>query len=456
MRLFMNNRIPNTVKHPASEQGFAIPIAMGMGLVMLLLAMTAIVRSQSDARVAVDRKFSAQARTAAEIGVTRVQDFLNRYRAAATAPACTTWPTSGYGDCNDSGATISWDVPGNITNYCPAASSDPVQMFANNNWKSAGTVGEYRLVDYAGSSGVLTVEGRINGGDTNEARSRLQVIIPVTQPTGMPVSSLWVTGTISGTSPNNPQINSDVVGTSSTCVSAGNVTFPPSTTNKLLNVSTPQSMPAAKPKPTTSPVPYTLASISGIPGKELPRSTATGYTANDAADTDGVYKYVVTSFDGSFNVTPGKKVWLWVNGDINLSDKIIINQCGATSGSPATLVNPNCGPFDVRIYPATSSTQTLTLNKGTAVCDIFFHLPDYAVTYNNSGTVTTQDCGGSTKNTGVYWVKSWSGAVASTTVIDPPRATWGAAVTAVNLTSFTMPPIAPQIGPVSQWATQSN
>ena len=113
----MKNRIPNTVERSAREEGFAIPIAMGMGLVMLLLAMTAIVRSQSDARVAVDRKFSAQARTAAEIGVTRVQDFLNRYRAAATAPACTSWPTSGYGDCNDSGATISWDVPGNIKNY---------------------------------------------------------------------------------------------------------------------------------------------------------------------------------------------------------------------------------------------------------------------------------------------------------------------------------------------------
>ena len=187
-------------------------------------------------------------------------------------------------------------------------------------------------------------------------------------------------------------------------------------------------MPAVKPKPTSGTY-YTLSNISSIPGNELPRTTGTGgtgYTSNDSADTDGVYKYIVTSttvanpFDGSFKVTPGKKVWLWVKGNIDLSGKTIVNQCMSTAG---------CCPFDMRIYPETSGitspVPTLTLDNGTAVCDVFFHLPDYAVTYNNSGTVTTQNCGGSTKNTGVYWVKSWSGAVASTTVIDPPRATWG-------------------------------
>ena len=229
MRLLMKNKIPNTVERSAREQGFAIPIAMGMGLVMLLLAMTAIVRSQSDARVAVDRKFSAQARTAAEIGVTRIQDFLNRYRAAATAPACITWSPSSYGACTDTSG-ISWGSPNNITNLCPNDRT-AVTNAATNDWQSTGTgtPGDYRIVDYTGSTGILTVEGRINAGDTNEAKSRLQVTIPVTPPTGMPVSSLWVTGSITGT----PQINSDVIGTSSTCLSAGNVTFPASTTNKL-------------------------------------------------------------------------------------------------------------------------------------------------------------------------------------------------------------------------------
>jgi hypothetical protein len=450
----MRNQVPNIVKSPRSEEGFAIPIALGMGLVMLLLGMTAIVRSQSDTAVAVDKKFSAQARTAAEIGVTRIQDFLNRYRAAAAAPACSAdakWPTSGYGACTDT-TVMSWGFPDNIPNLCPGDRT-AVDGFATNDWQSAGTAGDYRLVNYT-SAGVLTVEGRVNGGNTNEARSKLQVTLPVTSPTGMPVASLWVTGSIAS----SPQINSDIVATSSDCTGGGTVTFPTSTTNKLLNVKTPQSMPAVKPKPTTGNF-YILDKISTIPGNELPRTTGaggTGYISNDLADTDGVYKYIVTStaanpFDGSFKVTPGKKVWLWVKGNIDLSGKTIVNQCGSTSG---------CGPFDARIYPETSGITlpipTLTLDKGTAICDVFFHLPDYAVTFNNSGTATTQDCGGSTENTGVYWVKSWSGAVASTTVIDPPRATWGTAISSVGLTSFTTPPLTPQIGPGSQWDTQSN
>jgi hypothetical protein len=449
MRPTMRNRVPKTVKSLSKEEGFAIPIALGMGLVMLLLGMTAIVRSQSDTAVAVDKKFSAQARTAAEIGVTRIQDFLNRYRAAAAVPACTAWPGTGYGACTDTTGT-SWGFPDNITNLCPGDKTT-VDGFATNDWQSAGTAGEYRLVSYTGSAGVLTVEGRVNGGNTNEARSRLQVTIPVTSPTGVPVASLWVTGSISGT----PQINSDVVATSSTCT-VPTVTFPTSTTNKLLTIPTPQSMPSAPNTPSSG-----VATLTSISGKTLPQT-------GDTADTTtfpgtNLYKYVVNSLDGSFSVNPTvsvttsgvtttlrTKVWLWVKGNIDLQNKVIVNACGSTS---------NCGPFDVTIYRDTSTTAsspTLTLDKGTAVCDVFLHLPDFAVTFNNTGTATTQDCGGSTKNTGVYWVKSWNGAATSANVIDAPRATWGTAISAVNSTSFTTPPLAPQIGPGSQWDTQSN
>jgi hypothetical protein len=462
MRPTMRNQVHNIHKTSGREEGFAIPIAMGMGLVMLVLAMTAIVRSQSDSRVALDRKFSAQARTAAEIGVTRVQDFLNRYRAAAAAPACSAdakWPTSGYGACTDT-TVMSWGFPDNIPNLCPGDRT-AVDGFATNDWQSAGTVGDYRLVNYTGSAGVLTVEGRVNGGETNEARSRLQVTLPVTSPTGVPVASLWVTGSITG----SPQINSEVVANS--CTTGGGNFYLPTSTQILTSIKTSQSMPIAPNTPSSG-----VTTLTSISGKTLPQT-------GDTVDTTtfpgtNLYKYVVNSLDGSFSVTPSittttsgvptttpVKVWLWVKGNIDLSGNpitskpstVIVNQCGSSA---------SCGPFDVRIYRDTSTTAsspTLTLDKGTAVCDVFFHLPDFAVTFDSTkGTTSSQDCGDGTKNTGVYWVKSWSGAGAVTrpTVIDPPRATWGTAITAVNQTSFTMPPIAPQIGPVKQWTTQSN
>jgi hypothetical protein len=459
MRPIMRNQVPNTIKSQRSEEGFAIPIALGMGLVMLLLGMTAIVRSQSDTAVAVDKKFSAQARTAAEIGVTRIQDFLNRYRAAAAAPACSTdakWPTTGYGACTDT-TVMSWGFPDNIPNLCPNDRTT-VDGFAINDWQSAGTAGDYRLVNYT-SAGVLTVEGRVNGGNTNEARSRLQVTIPVTVPTGMPVASLWVTGAMTG----SPQINSEVVANS--CTTGGGNFYLPARTQLLPSIKTYQSMPTAPNTPSTGTT--TLTTISGL---TLPRTVD---TVRDTTTIPGsyVYKYVVNSLDGSFSVTPSitettsgvttttpVKVWLWVKGNIDLSSNsstskpstVIVNQCGSST---------SCGPFDVRIYRDTStaaSSPTLTIDKGTAVCDVFFHLPDFAVTFDSTkGTTSTQDCGSSTKNTGVYWVKSWGGANASTNVIDAPRATWGTAISAVGGT-FTTPPIPPQIGPGSGWDTQSN
>ncbi|WP_404789402.1 hypothetical protein [Altericista sp. CCNU0014] len=262
----------------------------------------------------------------------------------------------------------------------------------------------------------------------------------------MPAAAVWVTGSITG----SPQIQSDAVRTSSTCASATDATFP-SGGSKYLNIITPQTMPSAKAIPTTGTF-YTLNNISSntdVPGKELPR-------ASDTADTDGVYKYIVNSFDSSLKIAPGKRVWLWVTGNIDLRDKVIVNQCGA-SGSLT-----NCGPFDFRIYPQSASvtpSPTLTLDRSTATCDVFFHLPGYTVNFENSGTATTQDCGSGATNTSIYWVQNWNGGVSGTTILNSPRTTWSTAVTTTSdyaVTGLTVPPLNPSIGPSSVWQIQSD
>jgi Tfp pilus assembly protein PilX len=460
-RIFLNQNIAR------SEEGFAIPIAIGMGLVMILIATTAVVRSSNDRIASINKKSSAQSLVAAETGVSQVQDFLNRNRAAARVPACIA-TVSPYGTCTDASSDASWKNPSAITNLCSTYSlTNDANLVDDNNWKNVVTgddsKGQFRIVSYD-TSGVLTVEGRVNGGDSGEALSKLEAKLPVSDAGQELIASLWVTGTISG----SPQISSDAVGS---CASSNTVSFPSGTNYKSIKTS--QAMPAAKTKPTGTAVCtsspsncyYTLASISGIPGTPptLPRTTAAGYATNDVPDSDGVYKYIVTGtaanpFDGALNITSGAKVWLWVKGDIDLSDKVILNPCGN---------NTACGPFDVRIYPETpSTTQTLTLNKGTAVCDIFFHLPDYNVTYNNTGTVSTQDCGvlattkdptvaGVPENTGIYWVKSWNGGISGKTLIDAPRAYWSQSLGS-TVTGLTVPALTPQIGPPSQWKTLSN
>jgi hypothetical protein len=477
----MKNRNPLFTKISSNEEGFAIPIAIGMGLIMILLATTAVVRSQNDRVSSINKRFTAQSLVAAETGVARVQDFLNRNRAAASVKACvdTASTLTSYGNCADTATTLgtsnkSWKVPSTIPNLCSFSTADTT-FSAGNNWQNAvagdDSKGKFRIVSYTG--GVLTVEGALNSGATNEARSRIQVTLPMSDPGLELISSLWVSGTISG----SPQIDSDYVSdysTANTCsTSTSTVTFP--TSSNHLAIKTKQAIPTAMAKPTTaittpttavvsSASYYSLTNISSIPGKELPRTSVAGYTSTDQPDSNGVYRYIVNSFDDSLKITPGKKVWLWVTGDIDLSNETVVNQCSAV-GSSST-----CGPFDVRMYPATpGTTQALTLNKGTAVCDVFFHLPNYNVTFNNAtGTNSTQDCGVSGKtpatdgseNTGIYWVKSWSGGVTGKTILDAPRATWSTALTSVTDTAgtplMTTSPLSPQIGPASQWEMQSN
>jgi hypothetical protein len=461
----MKNRDPLFTKIASNEEGFAIPIALGMGLIMILLATTAIVRSQNGQVVAINKKASAQSLVAAETGISRVQNFLNRNRPAIIAQACAV-PDASIGDCPDTTPTVSWDVPSTIPNFCDTNSSTADTDFStadtdltdNNNWQDVDTSdaskGQFRIVSYTYTTGApasdLIVEGRLNGGNSGEAKTRLQVQIPVSDPRSQLVASLWVSGSIA----DSPQIDSDVV---VPCSATTAPTFPSGTQH--LSIKTSQTMPAAITAPTTAITTaitaptlapsssfYLLTDTSSIPGQELPRTTANGYTSDDQPDADGIYRYVVTSLDGSFKVTAGKNVWLWVSGDVNLSNNIIVNQCGGLD----PLV---CGPFNVRIYPQNPGVvKTLTLNKGTAVCDVFFHLPNYNVSFSNTGTASTQDCGNSSKNTGIYWVKSWGGA-ASGTLLNPPRATWD---TAVTETGMSIPALSPKIGPLSQWETRSN
>jgi hypothetical protein len=453
----MRTRKPFAAKLANSEDGFAIPIALGFGFIMLLLATTSVIRSQNDNISAINKRSATRSLTAAETGVARIQDFLNRNREAATVSACFA-PPSVLGACNDTTTTAptgSWDFPGNIPNCPTTFSTADTSLTNNNNWQAVDSTntskGDFRIVSYAG--GTLNVEGRATVGTNGEAKSKVVATIPVTYPTDGLVASLWASGTIAGT----PTVNSNAVinDTGACTATAPTITFPVTGT-KLIK--TTYTMPAAVVKPTTliaSPITaptantssyYALTNTSSLPGKELPRLTtnATPFTSNDQPGSDGVYRYIVTTFDDSFKVTPGKKVWIWVTGNITLTNKIIVNQCSA-AGSPAS-----CGPFDVRIYPQTpGGTPTLTLT-GTAVCDVFFHLPDYAVTFNDASS-STQDCGSVTKNTGVYWVKSWAG---TSSVINPPRATWATAISATGLVASTSP-LRPVIGPVTGWDRQS-
>lgn len=441
----MKNRVPLFTKIASNEEGFAIPIAIGMGLIMILLATTAIVRSQDDRTTAINKKATGQSLVAAESGIVQIQNFLNRYRAAAGYKACLAWNTDGTcSDTTDASWKVASALPTTLNASCGAESNladarTTVQGWATQGWRQVDSTdaskGEFKLLDYDGT-GSLTVQGRAYGGQANEAISEIQVRVPLVDTRQDQVSSLWVQTSVSG----SPQITSDVMGP---CTGTMAASFPSGSDRAVLR--TRMDMPAVPPQPssTNATTFYTLSNVSSIPGtvKTLPRTVANGASADDQPDTNGAYKYIINSFDDSLTVTPGKSVRIWVTGNINIQNKFVINQCGAAGSFVG------CGPFDFRVY-GTSTSGTLTMNKGTYVCDAFFLLPTYSVTFNDtiaSPAPTAQDCGSSTKNTGVYWVNTWSGGSSAGATLDAPRATWASALVQIP----------PRIGPVQKWDPRS-
>lgn len=510
----MKHRASYIITSRKTERGFALPVAIGMGMIALLLGLTSVLRSQDDRVDSINKNITAQSQFAAETGIAKIQDFMNRYRRIAIFNACnnSTWSAtdgSGAGTCSNSGAgtdNISWANPGEITNLnavCGtgtlAESRTAVSNWTKNSWQpvdgSDTSKGEYRLVNY-NKNGTLTVEGVAKRGQRGEGKSIITATLPMFSMNTEQIAGLWTKTSITG----NPSIESDVVGPCS-----GTMTVTPISGKNIIR--TQMTMPNAPGYPVvasgvagifsianTTDIPltgssgtqirelpraadsaksdgsydylittmgasfsvkadkvvtpyYNLQNISSIPSKRLPRFTAIDptNTVNDVPDNNGTYNYIVSSLDDSLEIVPGYAVNIWVTGNIDLQNKSIVNPCSAV-GAATT-----CGPFDVRIY---GSGSALTLNQGTAVCDVFFHLPAYTATFNSSGS-TTKDCGGGKKNTSVFWVNSWSGNGGGGNTISP-RVTWQSALdTTFNneavSTDRVLAPLPPRIGQMQRW-----
>lgn len=210
----MNNRLLGKRNY-----GFVIPIALGFGLVMLLIGTVTIIRSQSDKRDAFTRRVSVRSLNAAETGVTRIRAFLGRYPEVAA-----------YSLSN-------WD---RLPRICP---QDDIRNNAARDAKNASWTGipndpnngRYQLVDYIyrDGEGTLIVDGQINPGQPAEATTRIEVKIPVLRPSrGRIMPGLWL-GEDRASDIDTDKIRGDVV------VNSCNLPSQPTTTNNIDNSKTP-------------------------------------------------------------------------------------------------------------------------------------------------------------------------------------------------------------------------
>lgn len=439
----MKQWIEYSLRCRKGQAGFALPVAIGMGLIILLVGLTMLLRSQDSQVSAIAQKDTAKSLNAAETGVNEIRALINQHRAIAVYPACENRDSSGT--CLDSNPTPSWRLPDNITsldtnlalscnNYTDAqknAAKAEISDVSQRNWQPVDpndpSQGEYRLLDYLysgtpgsptdGEIGTLSVQGRVNSGQPSESISQLEVEIPLEDP--LPgnvnpprdssgtyrIAGMWVQ-----TEVNTSQVKADILGDCNSSIAAE----PAEHIKKLKDL----SMPSPPEAPTSD--------FIQLDEESLPSSLP----LNPYDENATVHRYKIDTLTSGFTVDnsdltkPIKNIEIWVKGEINLEGKVIRHSCG---NRPIE----DCGPFQVRIYGEEDSAL-ITLNQATTICNAFIHAPDYDVTYNSTGGSPSNWCfehptdpTQNTNNTGVFWINSWNGGNnSSDPVLDLSRGFW--------------------------------
>jgi Tfp pilus assembly protein PilX len=417
-----------------NQAGFALPVAIGMGLVMIIVAASMIGRAQSDRVITNSQRETSRALSASEAGIIRVQSFLDRHKLLATK------------DLNEWSNTLDILLPAQKS--CRlidlTTTNQQTELFKNNNWinldNSDRNKGRYKIVDYQYRDGVgkLTVAGEIDAYNTtqNSAKSTLTVEIPIgNESARIAPPALWantfnlnpnqkVTGQIQAAAcPQLPDLDLDgIVGTDARNISlisgvpSGQIIADPFTL-----------IPTAKTAPATAtPLPAITTSI------QLPRLSSI-----DTADKNGEYHYLVDIDDPTsghsiklkdldlitIDVTATQKVNLYLKGNIDLA------------GSQTLNVNPTHP--NLRIY---GSSQTLKFSiKDNASITAFIHAP-FADAKSISSTTSNPN-----KNiTGGLWVNSWDSATSPNEIPIIQAGNWSD----FGISKLEQPA---QISPISSW-----
>lgn len=441
----MNPKFALFLLRRSSGQGFAIAIALGVGLAIMLIGLTMVTRSQNDQIKVFHQNSSARSVSVAEAGITFYQALINDNRPLATycannnnqSPACeegkTTWETIE----ND-------ELQGPSVCDADAQLLTKVQASASSAWQDLqgdASKGQFRLVSYnfipndssspnkAPGKGELIVEGRVNQRDTDTsstATTRLKVTIPVTSPTGN-IPGVWLK---SGTTGANNGIEADVfLNDCHATVSEVNVQ------GDYQARQTPWDMPSLPPIPTTGI--NDLGSITT--DLTLPRvGTDTPVATTINGETVNVYHYKIekiTANNVNITITPGSQVRFYVEGNIEpKGNSNIEHSCDGTD---------NCKFTNFHIYaygPVGSKICTI----GNKKLEAFILAPNYTAGVAGAG-------GGSGGIKGSIWAYDWSiggscGSNTTNTVVQQ-TATWEEM--ALGLES-----LPPRIAGITAWEKQ--
>jgi hypothetical protein len=440
---FINRRIARTnynrkITNPA-QSGFAMPIALGLGLVMIIFAASMIGRSQSDQLATNSQREINRALSVADAGVIRVQSFLDQYKFLATKNL----------DQWSSTLDLLPSTQANCRLINPIAVKQQAGLFKNNTWIDLDPAdhnkGRYQIVDYHYQNGIgkLTVAGEIDVYNTthNSSHSTLTIDIPIgSESAKIAPPALWantfnlninqkITGQIQATAcPQLASVDPDgIVG-----IDLSNLSLISGTPSGEIIADPFTPLPAAKIAPNTA---ISLPAITSSVTFPRPYST-------DLPDVNGEYNYVVDIDNPSsgysiklhnldlitINIAANQKVNLYLKGNLDLA------------GSQT--VNVNSAHPNLRIY-GSSQTTKLTI-ADTASITAFIHAP-----FADAQSISANPPNSNQRIVGAIWVKSWDSATSPNQI---------PIIQAGNWADFGIPKIEQpaQLSPISYWQRVEN
>jgi Tfp pilus assembly protein PilX len=456
------------MRSPKTDSGFILPVAIGVGLVMILLGIIIINRSMQNRFTAIAQKQTSQSQAAAEAGIAQLQSLFNRYPPLAAycsskIPTCTTTNPKDWQSLSNT------DLDPCISS--PTGAADLVKDYGNdttnNEWKNLGInpdEGQFRLVSYVyqpdntisvspqePGTGKLIVEGRVNGSDLSRTSiARLSVQFRYTRKPGLGnPPGLWIQSIQNSSTSNLVQLKTNV--RDSSCPDPMNEPHvtqlksrqqPPYIYKSLPGETFPSLLPEADtPPPQIGENSYTFNQIQQlITSQETSNNGILAYRVPSIYLNDGSTmtigsgsETIILYLDGGIDIhnhskiklTSGSKLIIYAHGPIlfsgDLTDKFI-------EQDPST-----ASPENVQIYVVPGDTPpTVNINGGSGlICFLF--APESQVSLGSGATIK-----------GNIWAKSWSGS--GSVVLEEGTANQA------NLKLI----FPPRISPITSWERVSN
>lgn len=432
------------------DRGLALPFALVIGLVLLVVGATMIITAQNSQQKSAAQQVTAKALSMAETGVTRIQDLINQNRYISLFPDCLTRNSSGQ--CNDPSASPkpqSWatitSVPGMTVCGTTGNATAVAAVASSQNWiainSSNADQGEYRLLSYqytptvgqAPGVGLLTVEGRVNNSkQLSNAAARLQVSIPV-EPGPIATDAVPGVWLVKGDTGNNNKIQGDVLlndcsvpqssldamnnDSTGTIVGTDPVTGQPYEA-KYTSMVFPDLPSKPSPFLNTLNLPNGTSGVITLPCKTAPCSYSTTPTVADQPNSQGKYEYSANNIklqtgSSKLIITPGEKVTIYLDGEIDGNTEIVHNCAGVTG----------CKPTDFQIYGYAKKTTSPAFTPeicliGNNQLEAFIYAKEYRVGVGGTGVFrgtiwagewsTSGGCGSNTSNIVVEQTARWS------------------------------------------------